>query len=540
MENQAQNTTSVQNTIEFFEGSSMLTSGQRKDIEKHVANMKRSYENKMFDGHLYDALQVAFSDKPEVLQAMADSIQDAHCTKSFYDVPTTIKQFDGFTEPEKPSQLWNINVRVACAVVSEIVGKPKLKPIELRNQEDLWSIFSNPKASAGLIAIGKSKKEAIDVCFNDAMQIKRSIVNHVPFDKIRIPAQMFHTARIGGFIVDGKYSASTLKHKDRLIYGLDGATVSVEGQYAKPFIQYVAKDWFGYAGGKSPEILRDNISYARRCSAQWMSIDYTHFDQTVPSWLISWCFTLIKKCFDPKYHDELNWIEHNFINTAIAIPGKGICCKHKGIPSGSNFTQVIGSMVNAVMMLTYIASTVPGSNFRAKLANLKTIIEGPDHRDVFMFVMGDDNLVFTTKGLDLDDMSKYVNVVFGVKINPEKCDLGSYVSDPTFLKREWRTRGEYQDPCYLAVNVIHSESKRLYKGYSPWHIIYGLYLTYSESFDALTERQIVERMEHEGGIDALERIPKSDLPGVFRSFGDDAIKSMVLRAERLVARAQVS
>jgi hypothetical protein len=356
-----------------------------------------------------------------------------------------------------------------------------------------------------------------------------------PAEQMQIPAQLFHRAQISNFIVNGVYNGDNIKMKDRLVWGLDAATVAVEGQFAKPLIEYLSEKWFGYAGGKTPEQLRSNIHTAVLRKNEWLSIDYSKFDQTVPSWLIYWCFDTIKSCFDEKYHSELDWIAYNFVNTKLAIPGRGIVSKVKGIPSGSNFTQIIGSMANAVIAFSFIASTCQEKEFQAKCDYVRRVVSMRGSSEMPMFVMGDDNLMFTSIELDLEQLSSYAQEVFGMKINPDKCEQGSSLKAPSFLKREWRTFGEYQDPKRLVVNVIHPERKRTYNGYSPWHIIYGLYLTYRCSFPSnVSERWLAEQMEANGGIKALISIPHSALPGVMRAFGDDALERMVSRAERLV------
>lgn len=522
------------------EGLSVLTSEQKAAIERHLSRVKPSFENWMFDGGLYDALKIVFHENESVTKAMWDSIQDHRCTKSFYDVPATLDQFDEFEKPEPENALWNVNLRAACAVVKEQMKLTPQQPHLLSREEDVEVICTNMKASAGLINIGKSKRDSVECIFQTGKAIKRMIEHGKPADMIQIPAQVFHRAQISGFIDEsGNYDGDLLKKKDRFVWGLDGATVTVEGQYAKPIIEHISRSWFGYAGGKEPELLRANIARCKEAKNYWASIDYSKFDQTVPSWLIGWCFNTLKGCFQQQYHSELDWIAYNFVNTKVAIPGRGIKSKIKGIPSGSNFTQVIGSMANAVMALSYVASTCTAGEFQDKVRYVKEVVGVRKSSDISMFVMGDDNLLFTSEKLDLQDFAAYVHRVFGVKINAEKCASGSRYQDPEFLKREWRRFGEYQDPCRLAVNVIHPERRRSYEGYSPWHIIYGLYLTYNLSFPRnVSERYLAEQMDANGGIKALESIPRSDLPGVMRAFGDDAIRRMVLRAERLVYTQQ--
>jgi hypothetical protein len=317
---------------------------------------------------------------------------------------------------------------------------------------------------------------------------------------------------------------------------LDAATVTIEAQYAMPLIDHMKDLCQWYAGGKDPITLRGLIGAARSRNLFWTSIDYSCFDQTIPSWLIKLCFNIIKRMYDKQYHDEIDWICDQFINTHLVMNG-GVCfSKNKGIPSGSNFTQVIGSMCNAIMVLAYFSSLICSKECKEDVVTV---------RMRSMVVMGDDNLVFTPSEIDLDDLSNYVMKVFGVKINAVKSTKGTVKKAPEFLKREWRHNGEYQDPRYLTINTIHPERDRTYEGYSVWHIMYGLFLTYKASFPSTirginTELFILKKMQESGGVHRLVEMPKDALPGVFRPHGRFALRSIEVRAEHILNRARGS
>jgi hypothetical protein len=517
-----------------FEGLSVLTSEQNRSVMNYVRTVRPSYQRYRFDGQLYDAFQEVFSLNERVLKNMSLSIHDDHCTKSFYHVPETLEQFREFEASEPPNALWNVNVRAACAVLLNQIKVKELDRIELHHPEDLEKVWSNREAKAGFVNFGKTKNESVTESFITFVRLTSLIKRGVK--DFGIPCQVFHRAQISGFInEDGDYSSESLKMKDRFVFGADAATVAKEGQYARPLIDHLARSWMGYAGGKSPEEIRSLIRRSANRSTYWLSIDYSKFDQTVPSWLLNWCFSVVKRFYPTEYESEIDWIAYNFVNTKVAIPGRGVVTKRKGIPSGSHFTQIIGSMANAIMAMSYIASLCPRGEFRHKVRYVEEVLCYGDSSELPMFVMGDDNLMFTSCRLDVDDLALYVHRVFGVRINPDKCDFGTRFQYPVFLKREWRGLGEYQDPSYLTINVIHPEGDRSYEGYSPWHIVYGLFLTYRLAFPSwMSERWLVEKMEENGGVSAIVRIPRSDLPGVFRAYGDDALRWMVLRAERLL------
>lgn len=521
------------------EGWAALTSAQKKELWSYVARPKVSFDYRWFDASLVQCWNEIFRMNSTVTTALSDSIQDEHCTKRFADWDVTVSQFEGFAAAEPENGLHYQNVRAACAVVSSLFNVGTCNPQTVTDGKSLVELWSNPKAMAGAIKIGSTKEASIDTCLNGVHVIKRLIERGTAFANIQIPALTYHRSQLNKAISDGQsYCPEKLSKKDRMIWGIDAATNSLEAQYSNVLTEAVAKKVDVYAGGKDPSTLRDLIRRARSQKFYWTSLDFSKFDQSVPSWLISWCFSVLKKSFSQQYWPELDFIEYNFINTEIALPGVGFKKKRKGIPSGSGFTQLVGSMANAVMILSYVASNCVSCKFEDKLRYVRDEIQDPSGNSC-MFVMGDDNLIFTDRKLDLEDLSGYVKRVFGVTVNAVKSESGTRTSCPTFLSREWRSRGEWQDPIYLVINTSHPERYRTYDGYSPWHIIYGLFCTYQESFPTwMSERWIVTRMmSANGGVAAIANIPHHELPGVFKAYGSKALDRIRRRAELVVAQA---
>lgn len=510
----------------FLQGSSILTSDQSKELAFRMMNAKADQFRWYVDWDLLDAYKEVFGSNSIHTQNMLRAAKNKNVTKQFYSREATLNQLSGYVGGTEKDYSWNENVRVAVRVVRAQIKK-RLEPKILDAQSNVLDWWSDKSASAGAIGRG-SKLDNAQSCLEAALKIKE-LIKLEEFDGCWVPAIGFHRAQISGF-VDEEFSLKLddIKYKDRLVWGLDGGTVTVEAQYAIPVIEHLSNNWGWYAGGKSIEDLRTRLHSVKDCN--WTSIDYSKFDQTIPAWLIRLAFGLIKDMFDEQYHMELDWICDNFINTKIVFNG-GICFeKHRGIPSGSNFTQVIGSMVNALMMVTYLASRCVGNeDDKQRYATLQI-------RN--MLTMGDDNIIYTRNDIDLDVMAGYLNTVFGVSINVDKSCQGTRLQAPEFLKREWRNDGEYQNPSYLLVNTTHPERVRSYEGYSPWHILYGLYLTYTSSFPRRVasipvERFLVERMSLNGGVNALAEIPRESLPGVFRPYGRRALELIITRALRV-------
>jgi len=98
-----------------------------------------------------------------------------------------------------------------------------------------------------------------------------------------------------------------------------------------------------------------------------LSMDWKSFDATVPNFVIDEVFKMLKECiaFDlmkdgdnihctsdaaakrlMKVFDYLHW---NFKNTKIMLPDGRLVRKRSGIPSGSYFTSLVGSLANAII-----------------------------------------------------------------------------------------------------------------------------------------------------------------------------------------------
>lgn len=516
----------------------LLSPDQSSELKKRAKFLLSDRDEWLFDGHLFDELRTILNGKDEryILSALSDSIKDHHCTKFFCHRENTLESLVDFEGPEVPNKMWHKNVQVAVDLLEQSLKIRPLQPIALSMDVDEDVIWSNKQASAGAIGRG-SKMDNRDLCIQTALRVKREIHNGVSFSKLWIPALPFHRAQISGYVSDDgrHYDPDGLKIKDRLVWAIDGATVTVEAQYAVPLYEHLKSHWFNFAGGDDPDVLRGKIS-SMRLGRFWLSSDYSKFDQTIPSWLIWTCFNVIKKFFPKSCSTEIDWIAYRFINTYLILPDGSLIQKHKGIPSGSNFTQIIGTMCNMIMLLTYLASLCRGSKDDKKAWIHRQIfvpygtVNG-ERDDLSCLFLGDDSLVFTQNQLDVDDLSAFVHSEFGVVIKPEKTDCGNVDSYPMFLRRIWRQGGEYRNPIDLFVNLIHNEFIRTYEDYSPIHILYGIYLTYKFSFPGyVNEFDFIEKMHKAGGLQRLQSVEPRNLPGILRAHGRRGTAYMLDRA----------
>lgn len=510
---------------------SYLTPEQCSVVSSRMLRGGNTYYRKMVDFELWDAIQTAFSSYPQS-KHMLDNLRlaalDKKVSKSFKNADVTMESVEHYGGTSPRPFIWNRNFRLASALLEDWIKIKNLTPVRYQNADDILSHLPNKNASAGAIADG-TKSDNAELILEGYNALRTSIAEgETPW----IPALSFHRSQIGHYLdSSGNFDSSDIKYKDRLVWGLDAATVAVESQYAIPLVDWFSNNVRFYAGGKTPDEIRNLINNSRMHSTFWYSLDFSQFDQTVPAWLIKHIFYLLRKFYSGGVsHRELRWIENNFINTAIVKFDGTVVRKDHGIPSGSNFTQLVGSMANALVILTYLFSRADGKSDGAKTRYVTSDLHVTSG-NCGMLTMGDDNLFFSHNGIRVADMSSYVKRNFGMTIHPDKTVSGGRQQRPTFLKREWSVDGEYRDLLDVFINVIHPERERDYADYSPYHILYGLYLTYRLGFPKAMERQLVELMENNGGIERLRDLKGRGMPGVFRQFGDKAGEALLSRAK---------
>jgi hypothetical protein len=258
------------------------------------------------------------------------------------------------------------------------------------------------------------------------------------------------------------------KHKTRIVMMIGIWQILTECRYARPLQDRLARSSW-YAAGKMPNVQRTLIGNMRRNCNYWASLDYSHFDACVSAWLLREAFDVIKTAFVEVDEELWDVIVNSFI-TKDVIMADGVYTVAKGVPSGSMFTQIIDSVVNYLVIATYLNHC--GLSYD-------------------MFILGDDNLIFTKHAIDLMDLSSYIFKNFGMRISPDKSSQGKRMDCPTFLSRQWRPTGEWRHPYVLIEKMLFPERFREYsrRGFTPDDVFYAFYCVYPlgmvEGFDML-------------------------------------------------------
>lgn len=214
------------------------------------------------------------------------------------------------------------------------------------------------------------------------------------------------------------------KTKGRIIWSVPIEVVLFEGQYACPYYQWIKQHQ------QCPILLgRDNkarmFQYVTEVSDKTrVTLDWSQFDSRVPGWLIAIVIRELVKNVDFLYGEDLDEticiLQSYFIHTRVVSQGFGVdFTKHQGIPSGSMFTQIVGSICN--MLVVRYCLTLRGVFFG-------------DH-----LVLGDDTIFSLDTNnrqyaeMVLKQLSDDANRLFGFSLSVQKCEVSTPGDPVSFI-----------------------------------------------------------------------------------------------------------
>ncbi|QRG29187.1 putative RdRp [Ambrosia cryptic virus 2] len=229
-------------------------------------------------------------------------------------------------------------------------------------------------------------------------------------------------------VPDVGYTRTQLAHiaenqlKVRGVWGRAFHYILLEGTAAKPLLDSFQRSNTFVMIGSDPVTRVPEILSKISDDGKWiMSIDWSQFDATVSQFEIETAFDILKAFIDfPDFDTEMcyEFCKHMFIHKKVAAPDGFIYWAHKGIPSGSYYTSLIGSIINR-LRIEYL--------WRLKFD------EGPN----VCYVLGDDSLIAYDRFYDPNELAAEAFKLNWL-MNPEKTEYSTIPNAITFLGRTVR------------------------------------------------------------------------------------------------------
>ena len=206
----------------------------------------------------------------------------------------------------------------------------------------------------------------------------------------------------------------TQADKVRLVWGYPLSMILIEGTYMLPIEKALRSHELPFVYGYSSSGIQGRLACIGYEPIQYC-LDWSKFDSTLPRVVIHQCFNIVRSWFTSVNKETWNLVERYFTTCPILMPDGFIYHgRKKGVPSGSWFTQLIGSMANQ-WLVSYIAY-VTGDHINSEV------------------YMGDDSVLGMER---MPTVQRWVRVAMevGMTINPAKQVVTH--GEPHFLKHYW-------------------------------------------------------------------------------------------------------
>jgi hypothetical protein len=141
--------------------------------------------------------------------------------------------------------------------------------------------------------------------------------------------------------------------KTRVVWGFPIANVIYEGIVFYPLLEYLKTKSWQRALISPQDVDQFATNLVSECSNSGralLSIDFSNYDTSVKTELQDLAFTYFKSLFQSSYGEQIDIIKERFGSISLVTPDGIVSGKH-GIPSGSAFTNVVGSVVQATIAL---------------------------------------------------------------------------------------------------------------------------------------------------------------------------------------------
>ena len=443
--------------------------GSTKRLSRYYKSLSRDVDGVVFDDQVRD-LVLQYAWRPKEVESEIGYLNELtspegnRFSRSHKEYSKIREGIIRFSEDNFTSFRWNANYRKALKDMVDYYSSFHLEPLQYYTDDDIKDALPKLGTSAGYTRIitGLSKKGDNLVNANANFQV--AVDAALRSGTFGMPILVAYRTQASGEYTDDGKRTNSFKQKTRPVSAVALPVIIAEMKFSKPFQEMYGKQNI-YCGGKDDLDINAILQNGRSKFNQCVSLDYSHYDQSISNWLIEDAFSVVRHAFysmSPK--DDALWdvVMHDFIHKTFLLPD-GEVRSSKGVPSGSMFTQIIDSLVNELMIRTAMYSLgVKDYNYQ-------------------MQIMGDDNLIMYLDPEDLaDKICSYITHNFGITVNMDKTSHHSTKESPEFLSRIWKPSGIWRHPFTLLSRMLFPEKFRPYASgrANPYDVLYSYCLAY--------------------------------------------------------------
>lgn len=406
-------------------------SGLTKRLREYRKRLTNKDAKRIFDGKAVKLL-LQYALEPWKIEAelrylanLMDGRGRKFC-RSIGEYEDAKEQLSNFAAGEKPSFRWNSHYQTAIRRVTQRYSVAKLKSLKYSTSKDIYEAVTDWSTSAGWEGIKTGLRKKREYLGDKLVQVHEEREAKALRDgSFNDPIIMGRRTQGSGAYDENGRRTNTCKMKLRMVMMVALHPIITESRFAKPLTEWL-KTYPYSAIGKDDAWITNWTNEQRRCGRNFISLDYSKYDSTIPSWLLRSAFDIVRAAFSEYDSELLALCEEDFINKNL-VTADGVVHATHGNPSGSRFTAIINGICNEIITETWLSKFGLEAEYN---------------------IMGDDNLIYLRKveigSSDIQDISNYITHNFGIKTNTDKSNFGNYAKDPEYLSRYWSPTGPWR------------------------------------------------------------------------------------------------
>jgi hypothetical protein len=457
-----------------------------KRLNEYRAGLTREGADVNFDDKILEVMYryARYPGKIDSVRTYLNNLRDdtgVPFSRSHYEYSKMLETLQRFEAPDVSDGRWRKAFRFAFDRVKSRYEAASIKFRDYSCNEDIYEVIKDLDTSTGFAYFESGIRHKCDLPFDRLYReyretVERALIDH-SFNEYYI---WFHRCQASGEFTDGGEMTYAFKQKSRPVWANSVKVYIAEALFQKPINNWL-KNYSYSAIGKDDASINRFVNHYRAVFDRWISFDYSKYDSSIPAWLIHAAFDVLESAFvlDDFGRALLGVIRNDFIRKNVILDN---CVKHvtHGNPSGSGLTAIINGVCNELITETWMAK------FDVKRAKY--------------MIMGDDNLIFIDKDVDIATIASYVMYNFGVEINSDKTKCGLRSDGPEFLSRMWRYDGPWRHPNILMSKMLFPERFRAYNKIpelTPELVFYSYVLGYRAAMNEIFD---VGRFLEENGF----------------------------------------
>jgi len=445
-------------------------------LKRYRSSLMKDSRDVVFDDRILNVMLRYAKDPDQVqsVRAYLNNLRDGEGSfcRSFKSYDGMVGTLSEFQKDDVPDGRWRKEYQLGKSRVLARYSSAKLKAMDFQTDDEIYDLVKDLHTSTGWTSIidGVTHKCDLpkDQLLLDWREKSGSALKEGSFNS---PMVWFWRSQASGEISETGEFTGKFKRKTRPVWAVDVWTVISEMMFSRPLNNWL-KFYQYTAIGKDDDAIWKWSSLNRRRHDNWVSLDYSKYDSSIPAWLIHDAFQVLRSAFSFLTGDQsklLEVIETDFIHKNVIL-GDDVVHVDKGNPSGSGLTAIINGICNELITEQWL---------------------GKYSVDAKYMIMGDDNLIYYYGDkLDIATIASYIEYNFGVHVNADKTKSGTHFEAPEFLSRFWDHDGPYRHPNVLISKMLFPERWRPYdkvEELTPELVFYSYVLGYragmSRAFD---------------------------------------------------------